>query len=263
MQGLGGWTRYLPAASMGHRRATRAPTTEIPMQAHRPFRAAALCAAALAVCATGVHAQQANRSVRPAAPVAAPSAASLAGQAAPNPAGLRSPAPAGITAGSGTTLGTTPTNPAGLPSPAPAGITAGGGVRPGGTVVTENTTVVAPGVAETTVTYADGSTATTTSSALNSIVTESSAPEASGDAAGGVVAANALTRGPSQTATLGRSGNNPVEVARSFLHADRNADGELSRAEAQRLTLALMTFEEMDRNFDGVVTRSEYEDGMR
>ena len=136
-------------------------------------------------------------------------------------------------------------------------------MRPGGTAVNESTTVVAPGVAETTVTYADGSTATTTSSALNSIVTESSTPAVPGDAAGGVVAANGLARGPSQTATLGRSGSNPVEVARSFINADRNADGELSRAESQRLTLALLTFEEMDRNFDGVVTRAEYEDGMR
>lgn len=234
------------------------------MQAHRSFRAAALGAAVLALCAAGVQAQQVNRSVRPATPVAAPSLGTISSQSAPNPAGLRSPAPAGITAGGGTVLGTAPTNPAGLPSNAPAGITAGGAVRAGGTGVSESTTVVAPGVAETTVTYADGSTATTTSSAFNSMVTESSTA-ASAAAANGAVAAsaNGLARGPSQVATLGRSGNNPVEVARSFINADRNGDGELSRAEAQRLTLALMTFEEMDRNFDGVVTRAEYEDGVR
>jgi hypothetical protein len=55
----------------------------------------------------------------------------------------------------------------------------------------------------------------------------------------------------------------PVQVAQSFLGADANRDGELSRAEAQRLAIAPLSFEEMDRNHDGVLTRFEYEDALR
>ncbi|MBI2769040.1 MAG: EF-hand domain-containing protein [Burkholderiales bacterium] len=54
-----------------------------------------------------------------------------------------------------------------------------------------------------------------------------------------------------------------VDLARSFISADANRDGELTRAEAQRLTIMPLGFEDMDRNKDGVVTRSEYEDSVR
>jgi hypothetical protein len=54
-----------------------------------------------------------------------------------------------------------------------------------------------------------------------------------------------------------------LQVAQSFLAADSNRDGELTRAEAQRLTLMPYAFEEMDRNHDGILTRFEYEDAMR
>ncbi|MBG9389096.1 EF-hand domain-containing protein [Caenimonas aquaedulcis] len=55
----------------------------------------------------------------------------------------------------------------------------------------------------------------------------------------------------------------PVQVAGSFIAADGNRDGELTRAEAQRLTIAPFSFEDMDANHDGVLTRSEYEDALR
>jgi len=55
----------------------------------------------------------------------------------------------------------------------------------------------------------------------------------------------------------------PLQVAQSFLGADLNHDGELTRAEAQRLSILPYGFEEMDRNHDGVVTRFEYEDAVR
>ena len=54
-----------------------------------------------------------------------------------------------------------------------------------------------------------------------------------------------------------------LQLAQSFQGADSNRDGELSRAEAQRLTIMPTSFDEMDRNRDGVISRSEYEDGSR
>lgn len=70
-------------------------------------------------------------------------------------------------------------------------------------------------------------------------------------------------RGPAQSVPGGSAGYNPVDVARWFMAADRNHDGELSRAEAQRLPWLPLSFEEMDRNFDGVLSRWEFEDGLR
>lgn len=54
-----------------------------------------------------------------------------------------------------------------------------------------------------------------------------------------------------------------VDVARSFLGADADRDGELSRSEAQRLLIHPFSFEEMDRDGNGMVTRWEYEDALR
>ena len=54
-----------------------------------------------------------------------------------------------------------------------------------------------------------------------------------------------------------------LQLAESFLKADANRDGELTRAEFQRLTISPTSFDDMDRDRDGVVTRSEYEDGSR
>jgi hypothetical protein len=53
-----------------------------------------------------------------------------------------------------------------------------------------------------------------------------------------------------------------LQIAQSFLGADANRDGELTRAEAQHLTIMPYSFEEMDRNHDGILTRFEYEDAM-
>jgi hypothetical protein len=54
-----------------------------------------------------------------------------------------------------------------------------------------------------------------------------------------------------------------LQLAQSFRQADANLDGELTRAEAQRLSIMPFSFEEMDRNKDGILSRSEYEDGVR
>ena len=55
----------------------------------------------------------------------------------------------------------------------------------------------------------------------------------------------------------------PLQIAQSFLGADANHDGELTRGEAQRLSIAPYSFEEMDADHDGLVSRSEYENALR
>lgn len=80
-------------------------------------------------------------------------------------------------------------------------------------------------------------------------------PTAAMGAGGGLVAPRSVPSGAGPYTAL--------QLAESFLRADSNRDGELTRAEFQRLAIAPATFEEMDRNRDGVVTRSEYEDGSR
>lgn len=50
-----------------------------------------------------------------------------------------------------------------------------------------------------------------------------------------------------------------VDIARNFMDADINRDGELSRAEALRLAIPV-PFDDLDRNHDGVLTRFEYQD---
>ena len=71
------------------------------------------------------------------------------------------------------------------------------------------------------------------------------------------------SRGPSQYLGSGNPGYSAVDIARSFILADVNRDGELTEGEWRRLSIATMTFQEMDRNFDGRVSRSEYEDSLR
>ena len=41
--------------------------------------------------------------------------------------------------------------------------------------------------------------------------------------------------------------------------ADSDSNGELSRAESQRLAILPRSFEDMDENKDGVLVRDEYE----
>ena len=50
-----------------------------------------------------------------------------------------------------------------------------------------------------------------------------------------------------------------AQVREAFQLADANADGQLTRAEAQRLPLMPRSFEETDLNKDGVLTVSEYQ----
>jgi hypothetical protein len=54
----------------------------------------------------------------------------------------------------------------------------------------------------------------------------------------------------------------PAQMRQAFEQADSDTNGELSRAEAQRLTILPRSFEEMDQNKDGVLGRAEYESGF-
>ena len=83
---------------------------------------------------------------------------------------------------------------------------------------------------------------------------------------GNVMGAGGYVGGARAGGQPGGSGSGPytaLQIAQSFIGADANRDGELTRAEAQRLTIMPYSFEEMDRNHDGILTRSEYEDGVR
>jgi len=66
-----------------------------------------------------------------------------------------------------------------------------------------------------------------------------------------------------QPAQTGAGRYTALQLAQSFRQADTNLDGELTRAEAQRLAIMPASFEDIDRNKDGVLSRSEYEDGVR
>jgi len=54
-----------------------------------------------------------------------------------------------------------------------------------------------------------------------------------------------------------------MQVSQMFGAADLDHDGLLSRAEALRLPLVTMSFDDMDTNRDGVVSRSEYDASLR
>ncbi len=53
-----------------------------------------------------------------------------------------------------------------------------------------------------------------------------------------------------------------AQVQQSFQRADANADGQLTRAEAQQLAILPRSFEDLDANKDGVVTLAEYQAGV-
>lgn len=55
----------------------------------------------------------------------------------------------------------------------------------------------------------------------------------------------------------------PVQIRQAFEMADADANGQLSRAEAQRLPLMPRSFEETDANKDGAIVLAEYESAFR
>lgn len=186
-----------------------------------------LCVAAGAA---AVQAQQVRRIAPAANPV--PSASTRAAQSAPAPAGLRPVFPAGVSSGSGALVSTDPI--AASTATAPDSSTTTGTI---GTTTTAGGLITSPELVSP--------------DAINSAA-----------AATTVMGAGATVRGPGQTVG-GAGGVSATDAARSFYFADGNHDGDITRAEFNRLSIRSMPFEEMDRNFDGIITRFEFEDSLR
>lgn len=51
----------------------------------------------------------------------------------------------------------------------------------------------------------------------------------------------------------------PLQIREAFDMADSDSNGELTRAESQRLAILPRSFEDMDQNKDGVLAPGEYE----
>ena len=167
----------------------------------------------------------------------AASTAALSQRITPVPQPARQAAPVGVA-----TFGRP--SPAGLPSPVPAGLTP----------------PTAPSLTPPTSYNLSNPGTPPGSPAIDAGIAQPMV----GGAGGGYVA------GPPQSnvmgaagAGFGRSGFSAVDVARSFIEADGNRDGDITRAEARRLAIMPMSFEEMDRKFDGVISRFEYDDATR
>lgn len=189
-----------------------------------------LLLAALALLATAAQAQTTNRSVTPVRQPSAPATMTpiAPGPGVPKAAGLPSPSP----------------YPAGLPP------------LPNVTAPSTPTTAAAPASTVPFTPPLDG-TVLMPGSAIGSTgaVVNPANPAAVMGAGGGPTA--------SQTVPSGAGPYTALQLAESFQRADANRDGELTRAEFQRLSIAPNSFEEMDRDRNGIVTRSEYDDGSR
>ena len=199
------------------------------MHALTRLLAAGVCAACAASAVLAQTRQVAPRTAT------APSASTRAATAAPQPGGLRPIFPAGVNSGSGAAVSSDPV--AASTSPIPAG-----------TSTATTTTTTAPG---------GGRVPSELLPSDTNVGAVTTAPNTA------VLGAGATAPGPAQWGAGGAGGFAAVDTARSFLSADANHDGQLTRAEARRLSISTMSFEEMDRNFDGVITRFEYEDSVR
>lgn len=203
--------------------------------------------------------------------------------ALPAPSGLTSGAAPGLVNGtpapSGLTSGSSPALP---PSaPAASGLTSG---TTGGTTGGTTTGSTTP---DTTAAVTGGSTrgvvVLPVDTGAGALATESGAtpttgmpPATTGTASttGGVAGAAVVsglagvTNGvpsvaPGRLQTMGGGPLTALQVAQLFAQADADGDGLLTRAEALRLPMVTMSFDDMDTNRDGVVSRSEYDSSLR
>jgi hypothetical protein len=186
------------------------------------------CVLLLAGAAAASYAQN-SRQIRSVPQPSAPANAATLGL--PKPGGLTSRFPAGlpetgVMGSSGTPIGVPPasTNP----------------VAPGGTVTTPDTS----------------GTTSSTGTPVPTAIGNGNAVNGAGVAYMGAAAPQGPVSGPAGSYTA-------LQIAQSFLGADANHDGELTRAEFQHLTIKPYTFEEMDADHDNIVSRSEYESAVR
>lgn len=207
---------------------------------------------------------------------------------APAPSGLASPLP--FPAGIPSTAIAAPGTSAAITAPTTVSPSVAGTSTAGG-VTSSTRGVVNPGVPVTTVPLATGVIGAAGSAA--SVLDPSGAASAGnagaaisvgtpGAPGSGLIVTPGIATGASQPAVVGAAGGltggvpsvsamgaapggplTALQVSQFFLQADGDRDGLLSRAEALRLPLATMTFEDMDTNRDGSVSRSEYDDSLR
>ncbi|HET8745729.1 MAG TPA: hypothetical protein VFM98_08990 [Ramlibacter sp.] len=213
--------------------------------------AAALACALAAAFPAAAQTARAPARVQP-APNPVPSNAARIAQTAPRPTGLQPMFPAGLSSGSGAAVSTNPIAQSTTTVP------------PTGSSLTTTTLIpseLPPANSPTTTTNGPlavpGTPTTIVSPGVGTLTGPVTTPVATN-----VLGAGATVRGPGQTVG-GAGGFSATDEARSFFFADANHDGDLTRAEFSRLSLATMSFEEMDRNYDGVITRFEYEDSVR
>jgi hypothetical protein len=145
-------------------------------------------------------------------------------------------------------------NPAGLRPMYPAGISSGSGAAQASSPIARANSPIPAGSSVATTPFNNNNGVPTELFPVDGVVTVPSTA---------VMGAGATVAGPSQYTNAGSGGYSATDIARSFFFADANHDGELSHAEARRLSIAPMSFEEMDRNFDGVISRFEYDDATR
>lgn len=197
---------------------------------HRALRLG--CALAVLAGATMSWGQTPSRSVRGVPQPAAPAgiAPGVAGSGMPSPSGLPSPLPS--------PGGLTSQFPAGLPSPLP---------NPADSAAPAMPNPASPGTP-------GGSPYTGTAPQTPGTGTR---PGGYGGGYGGVYGGAAPAAG-----VAGSGPYTALQIAESFLAADANRDGQLTRAEAQNLTIMPGSFEDMDENKDGVLSRSEYENAF-
>lgn len=173
------------------------------------------------------------------APRSRPNPSQVSAFGLPKPSGLTAPFPAGISEGSGAGRSTDPVASGSAPLPVDTAVNGNAVSNPGAT----------------TGGFGNG---------LNNGFGSGVAPETGGVATTVLGAGAAIgVPGPGQNAVAGAGGYSATDVARFFFYADANHDGDLTRAEYNRLPVKPLGFEQMDRNFDGVISRFEFEDAFR
>lgn len=187
------------------------------------------------------------------------------GPSGSRPATTALPAPSGLTSGAAPGLVTGMPAASGLTSGTTGGTTTGAATPDTTTTVTGGSTrgvVVVPvdsglGTTTTTITGTTGTSGTTTGTSTG---ITGGAAVVSGFAG---VTNGVPSVAPGRLQTMGGGPLTALQVAQLFAQADADGDGLLTRAEALRLPMVTMSFDDMDTNRDGVVSRSEYEASLR
>jgi hypothetical protein len=281
----------------GQQQETAMHRPTLPSLRFHPRPLTILAAIVLCLCVTAAFSQTRTlQRATPRAPAATgglpagtPSQSGLTSGAAPGLATPGAPSATGLTSGSSPALTTNLPAQSGLTSGTAGGLgtgtTPGTGAIGGGVIgVTPDRTATAVGGStrgvvvlpsdssgvNTGVTGTVGNAATGTTGVTGTV--GSAATGATANAGAAVVSqaggglSGGLGNGVPSVSPNGVVSAGPLtalSMTQMFGQADSNGDGLLSRAEALRLPMVTMTFEDMDRNRDGWVSSSEYQDSLR